>query len=206
VQSLSDLAMTDTIQKPHLQVVVASTRPGRKGALVGAWALEQALAHGGFTVELVDLAEVALPMFDEPNHPILGRYEHAHTRAWSELASKADAYVFVTPEYDHAPPAALLNALQYLVKEWAYKPVGFVSYGAVAGGTRAVQLLKPVVTALRMMPIPEGVVIPFFTKSIDSETGAFDPGEIQERGARAMLDELKRWAEALSSLRAGQPA
>jgi NAD(P)H-dependent FMN reductase len=85
MQSLSDLTMTDATQKPHLQVVVASTRPARKGALVGAWALEQALAHGGFTVELVDLAEVALPMFDEPHHPRLGRTSmrtRARGRSW----------------------------------------------------------------------------------------------------------------------------
>lgn len=187
---------------PTLQVIVASTRPGRQGPLVGAWMLEQARAHGQFDVELVDLAEIALPLLDEPAHPRLGQYEHAHTQAWSETVARADAFVLVTPEYDFAPPASLVNALQYLVHEWAYKPVGFASYGGVSAGTRGVQMTKQIVTALRMMPVPEAVAIPFFARHVDRETGIFDPGEVQEKAAGAMLDELHRWATALAPLRA----
>jgi NAD(P)H-dependent FMN reductase len=186
---------------PTLQVVVASTRPGRQGPLVGAWFLEQARAHGAFDVELVDLAEVNLPLLDEPAHPRLRRYEREHTEEWSRTVARADAFVLVTPEYDHGPPAALTNALQYLVQEWAYKPVGFVSYGGVSAGTRAVQAIKPIATALRMMPIPEAVAIPFFAQHVNAASGAFDPGVVQERAASAMLDELSRWAAALRSLR-----
>lgn len=186
-----------------LQVVVASTRPSRQGPLVGAWFLDRAHAHGKFAVELVDLARVNLPLLDEPEHPRLGRYEHAHTLAWSETVARADAFVFVTPEYDYLPPASLVNALQFLVREWAYKPVGFASYGGVSGGTRGVQVTKQLVTTLRMMPMVEQVAVPFFTKAIDPETGAFEPGDVQDAAAAAMLDELLRWAEALRPLRAG---
>ncbi|HSH45155.1 MAG TPA: NAD(P)H-dependent oxidoreductase, partial [Longimicrobiales bacterium] len=121
---------TDT---PLLQVITASTRQGRKGPLVAEWFLGQARRHEGFRIEPVDLADVGLPLFDEPRHPRLQEYEHDHTIAWSEIVARADAFVFVTPEYDHNPPASLLNALQHLVKEWAYKPVGLVSYGGVSG-------------------------------------------------------------------------
>jgi NAD(P)H-dependent FMN reductase len=94
-----------------------------------------------------------------------------------------------------------VNAIDYLVHEWAYKPVGFVSYGGVSGGTRSVQMIKQLVTSLRMMPIPEAVSIPFFTQYVDEESGTFDPGETQANAATVMLDELLRWSGALAALR-----
>jgi len=187
---------------PHLQVITASTRDGRQGPLVSAWFMDQARAHGGFEVEEVDLASVNLPLFDEPRHPRLAQYEHEHTKAWSAIVSRADAFVFVTPEYDYGAPASLLNALQYLVREWQYKPAGFCSYGGVSGGTRGVQMTKQVVTTLKMMPMFEAVSIPFFAQHIDRETGGFDPGETQEKAAAVMLTELLRWTDAMRSLRA----
>lgn len=186
---------------PHLQIITASTRPSRKGSAVAAWFLEQAQRHGAFDIEPVDLAGVDLPLLDEPRHPRLREYERAHTREWSELVDRADAFVVVTPEYDHGPPASLVNALQFLAQEWAYKPMGFVGYGGVSGGTRSINTLKMTVTALRMMPIPEAVTIPFFSKALDEETGVFSPAEVQERASTAMLDELHRWTEALRPLR-----
>ena len=185
----------------HLQIFVCSTREGRKGPLVAAWFREQAEKHGRFDLELVDLAEVGLPLFDEPHHPRLMNYQHEHTKAWSAAVSRADAFVFVTPEYDHGAPAALVNALDYLVHEWAYKPVGFVSYGGVSAGTRGVQMTKQIVVALKMMPMFESVAIPFFARHIDMDAGVFDPGEVQADAAVVMLDELLRWAEALRTLR-----
>ncbi len=186
-----------------LHVIVASTRPSRQGPRVAAWFLEYARAHGKFIVELVDLAEVDLPFLDEPAHPRLGQYTHDHTRRWSATIDRADAFVVVTPEYDYGTPATLVNALQCLVREWAYKPVGFVSYGGVSAGTRGVQMTKQIVTALKMMPMVEAVAIPFFAHHIDADTGTFDPGEVQARAAVAMLDEIARWADALKPLRQG---
>src|SRR3954447_2389920 len=139
---------------PHLQIVIASTRPSRKGHAVAAWFEQVARRHGGVAIEVGELAEVNLPMMNEPEHPRLKKYEHAHTKAWSARVAAADAFVFVTPEYNFSPPPALVNALDYLVHEWAYKPVGYVSYGGVSGGLRSVQMNKLVVTALKMMPLP----------------------------------------------------
>jgi NAD(P)H-dependent FMN reductase len=184
-----------------LQIVTAATRPARKGSAVAEWTVAQARAHQKFEIEPVDLATVNLPLFDEPKHPRFADYEHEHTKRWSATVSRADAFVFVTPEYDHGPPAALINALQYLVKEWTYKPVGFVSYGGVSAGTRGVQITKEICTSLKMMPMFETVAIPFFAQHIDAKSGVFDPGEVQTKALGVMLDELLRWANALAPLR-----
>src|SRR3954469_8832993 len=125
-----------------LHVIIASTRPGRVGLPIGNWFEGAARRHGKLEVRLVDLAEVRLPMFDEPRHPRFQQYEHAHTKAWSTIVAEADAFVFVTPEYNYSAPPSLLNALDYVFREWHYKPVGLVSYGGMAGGTRAAQMLK----------------------------------------------------------------
>jgi NAD(P)H-dependent FMN reductase len=184
---------------PRLHVVTVSTRPGRTGPVIASWFLDRARAHGGFEVRSVDLAEVALPMFDEPRHPRLRQYEHAHTRAWSAQVIEADAFVLVTPEYNYSSPPSLMNALDYLVLEWGYAPVGFVSYGGASGGLRSVQMSKQLVTALNMMPIPNGVSLPHVSQTI--EAGRLVAGDSQDRAAAAMLDELLRWTTALSSLR-----
>jgi len=120
----------------------------------------------------------------------------------SAIVSRADAFVFVTPEYNYGSPPSLVNALDYLLREWAYKPVGFVSYGGISGGTRSVQMTKQIVTGLRMMPMVEAVNIPMFTQYIDRHTHEFKPTEVQEKASVAMLDELARWTEALAPLRA----
>lgn len=184
---------------PNLQIIIVSTRPGRVGFPIGSWFHQHALAHGKFTVELIDLAAVNLPLFDEPKHPRLRQYAYPHTQAWGATVARADAFVFVTPEYNYGGPPSLANALDYLVHEWAYKPVGFVSYGGLAGGTRAVQMAKQIVTALKMMPIPEGVILPYFTQLIDA--GTFMATESHRKGADLMLNELLKWSEALKPLR-----
>ena len=189
------------IAAPPLAIVIASTRPTRVGPLVGRWFHERVLKRGTFEVDLVDLAEVNLPLFNEPKHPRLKQYEHAHTRAWSARVDRADAFVFVTPEYNFGPPPSLINAIDYLVQEWACKPVAFVSYGGVAGGTRSVQITKLIVTALKMMPLPEAVIVPFIAQHINKDTGTFMATEAHEKAADVMLAELLRWAEALRPLR-----
>ncbi len=183
-----------------IKIIIASTRPGRKGPAVAAWIQGLAAAHTEYRMELLDLATIALPMFDEPNHPAMQKYEHRHTKDWSAAVDSADAFIIVMPEYNYGFNAALKNAIDYLHREWQYKPVGLVSYGGVAAGTRAVQMLKQVLTALKMMPLPEAVPIPFFTKHIDAE-GRFISDEGLDKSAELMLSELVRWANALKPLR-----
>ena len=185
-----------------LHVIIASTRPGRVGPAIGNWFHEFALKHGTFEVELVDLAEVNLPLLDEAAHPMQQKYEHEHTKRWSASVDAADAFVFVTPEYNFSSPASLVNALDYLYIEWNYKPVAFVSYGGQSGGIRSVQMTKQIAGTLKMVPIVEAVAIPFFSEHLD-EQRAFVATASHEKAAGNMLTELLRWAEALKPLRAG---
>jgi len=184
---------------PVLNVVVASNRPGWVGEQVGRWFTGIATAHGGFEVRVVDLAELALPFLDEPLPAVEGEpYRHEHSRRWSELTASADAFVFVMPEYNQSFTAPLKNALDFLYSEWVDKPVAFVSYGMKSGGLRAVQAIKPVVSALKMMPIEESVTIHLRQTLIDH---SLVPTTAHEEAATQLLDELSRVAAALRHLR-----
>ena len=187
--------------RPVLQIIGAATRTGRKGPAVVAWVQQLAETHGAFDVEVTDLAEVGLPLLDEPNHPRLQQYTHQYTKDWSATVSRADAFVFVTPEYNHSFPASLKNALDHLFHEWADKPVGLASYGGVSAGLRSATALEPVLTSLRMRPVVEAISIPFFTRFIDDH-GVFVPNAELESGGKAMLDELARLTPPLKQLRA----
>ncbi|MGW0431582.1 NADPH-dependent FMN reductase [Micromonospora sp. NPDC003197] len=186
----------------RLTVLVASTRPGRVGRQLGDWFAERATEHSGFEVNLVDLAEIDLPFHDEPHHPSEGRYLHQHTRDWSATIDAADAFVFVMPEYNYGFSAPLKNAIDYLYSEWQYKPVGFVSYGMTSGGLRAVQMIKQVVTTLKMMPLNEAVTI-FLRQALDAD-GRLVRTEALDAAAGQMLDELGRLTPALASVRTTQ--
>jgi NAD(P)H-dependent FMN reductase len=187
---------------PNLMVIVASTRPTRVGMAVGRWFVDRVTEHPAFDVDLVDLAELDLPFMDEPEHPRFARYVHDHTKRWSARVKAADAFVFVTPEYNHGYSAPLKNAIDFLHHEWEHKPVGFVSYGGVAAGTRAVQQLKPVCVVLRMTPMSDAVYIPFVHRHLDEER-RFQSTPDLEKAATAMLQALERYEELLRPLRAG---
>jgi NAD(P)H-dependent FMN reductase len=186
---------------PVLTVIVGSIRPGRAGQPIAEWFIERARVHGGFDVEVADLAEIRLPLMEEPNHPRLRRYTLSHTHDWSARIDRADAIVFITPEYNYGYPATIKNAIDYLHQEWKDKAAGFVSYGGVAAGTRAVQQLKQVITTLKMVPVFESVNIPFHARFI--QDAQFHANDVLEQAAAAMLDELLRVDGALRTLRAG---
>jgi NAD(P)H-dependent FMN reductase len=185
---------------PRLTIIIGSTRPGRAGLPIATWFADRARSHGGFDVTVADLAEIGLPLLDEPHHPRLRQYLHQHTKNWSAAVEASEAFVFVTPEYNYGYPAPLKNAIDYLHDEWRDKPVGFVSYGGVSAGTRAVQQLKQVVTTLRMVPVVEAVSIPFHPQFM-GEDGRVQANDIMEQAAGAMLDELMRVEGALRPLR-----
>lgn len=185
----------------NLIIISATVRPGRKGPVIGSWITEIAKASGNFDVEYIDLGELALPMMDEPNHPAMQKYEHAHTRNWSAKIDRVDAFIFVTGEYDFGYPAPLRNALEYLDKEWGYKAAGIVSYGGVSAGTRAANALKNDLATFKVVPLYEMVNIPFFTEWID-ENNIFKPSDISVKAAEAMLKELVRWTKGLKTIKA----
>lgn len=187
------------MSKPVLQVIICSTRPTRVGKAVGDWFIEAARAHGQLEVEVSDLAEIDLPLLDEPHHPFQRKYQHEHTKAWSERIDSSDAVVFVTPEYNYGIPATGKNALDYLYHEWSNKPVGFVSYGGSSGGVRAVQMFKQVATTVGLHPIGATVAVAFVGEKV--RDGAFIATEDEREAATAVLDELARTAPVLAQLR-----
>lgn len=182
-----------------LHIIAASVRAERKGISVANWFTGVAERDDRFTTRLIDLADVHLPMNDEPHHPRMRNYLHEHTKRWSETIDAADAFVLVMPEYNYSFPASLKNALDHLGHEWDSKPVGFVSYGGISGGLRAVQQIKSVTGALNMVPLNEAVVAPLFAQQI--ENGVFTPSDIQAKAAKTMLDALADWGTVLKAKR-----
>jgi len=182
-----------------LTIILASVRDGRAGEAIARWFMTRAKEHGTFDVQLADLKELNLPILDEPHHPRLRQYVHEHTRAWSRTVEESDAFVLVMPEYNHGFAASIKNAIDYLHDEWGHKPVGFVSYGGISAGMRAVQMLKPVLSCLRMVPVTDQVALANFSQFL--RDGAFAPGELASQAVTVMLDDLERTMHALGQLR-----
>jgi NAD(P)H-dependent FMN reductase/ribosomal protein S18 acetylase RimI-like enzyme len=182
-------------------VLVCSTRPGALGPEVARWLVDTVTPRGGeLGVELVPVAlgDLGLPFLDEEEHPSSGRYRHEHTRRWSALVDAASGFITITPEYNHGMPATLKNALDYLGREWAWKPMGFVSYGNTSAGTRSVQHAKQVVTALRLVPLGATVALRIADAT---EHRRVRPDAAHDTTAVGLLDELVRVANALRPVR-----
>ncbi|MFD4670677.1 NADPH-dependent FMN reductase [Lentzea sp. NPDC058450] len=176
----------------RIAVILGSTRPGRRSEEVARWVMNVAGTRGDASFDLIDLAEVNLPLLDEPVPALFGEYAHAHTREWSSVIASYDGFVFITPEYNHSFSAALKNALDYLYAEWNDKAAGFVGVGGT-GGLRAVEQLRLVLAELKVATVRTQV--------------AFGRGDLQgepehHETLHAMLDELVAWASALRSVRA----
>ncbi|UES52354.1 NADPH-dependent FMN reductase [Roseibium aggregatum] len=183
-----------------LKIISGSTRPGRVGPTIAKWATSAAEAHGGFEVESIDLADINLPLLDEPAHPAAQQYTHDHTKRWSSIVADADAFLFLTPEYDYFTPASLVNAVQVLYREWNYKPAGIISYGGISGGLRASQTLRELLGNVNVMALPQVVPVPFFPEFINDES-VFTPNDKMSEGATQLLGELTKWATALKTMR-----
>jgi NAD(P)H-dependent FMN reductase len=183
----------------NLKVITASTRPGRKGILISHWVIDALQNNPEFQVEHLDLKEVNLPFLDEPHHPRFQNYTMQHTKDWSARISEAEAFIFVIPEYNYGFTAPLKNAIDFLSKEWAYKTVGIVSYGGLAGGTRATQMFKQVLTTLKMVPVTESLPIPFFESHI--KEGVFVPSEVLKNGLNGMFQEMVKVDKGLRVIR-----
>ena len=179
-----------------LKIISSTVRPGRKGPVIAEWIAEKARQFGSFEVEVIDLGEVNLPLMAEANHPRMQKYELEHTKKWSAKIDEADAFIFVTAEYNYNYPAALRNALEYLSFEWNYKAAGIVSYGGVSAGTRAANQLKGDLPTFKIVPVPEAVHIPFYSQFIN-ESNELAGNEIMDQSADALLKELARWTKGL---------
>jgi NAD(P)H-dependent FMN reductase len=182
----------------RVAIIVGSTRPGRKGEAVARWVYEIAGSRADAEFELVDIKDYDLPLLDEPMSAIFGQYSNDHTRAWSAKIASFDAFVFVTPEYNHATSGALKNAIDYLYREWNNKAAGFVGYGG-AGGVRAVEHLRLVMGELMVADVRAQVALSLYT---DFENfSVFKPAPDHEKSVHAVLDQVIAWGGALRSLR-----
>ena len=190
----------DESEEPSLRVgiLLGSTRPGRLGEAVAKWVLDLARQRHDADFELVDLQEYPLPHLDEPMPPSLGRYSHDHTKEWSKKIASFDAFVFVTPEYNHSTSGDLKNAIDYLSAEWANKSAGFVSYGS-SGGVRAVEQLRLVLGELQVADVRAQASFSIFT---DFENfRVFRPDPMKEKSVHTMLGQVTAWGRALKRLR-----
>jgi NAD(P)H-dependent FMN reductase len=180
-------------------IILGSTRPGRNGEAVAKWVHDIASRRTDATLELIDLRDFDLPLLDEPLPAVLGQYSQPHTKAWAAKIAEFDAFVFVTPEYNHGIPGALKNAIDFLYREWNHKAAGFVSYGGHANGSRAVEHLRLVLAELHVATVRSQVLLSLLT---DFENfSLFKPNAHREAAVTAMLDEVLAWGGALQSLR-----
>lgn len=179
-------------------IIIGSTRPGRKAEAVARWVYDIARQRADAEYELVDIQAFNLPLLDEPVPPSRGQYSKEHTKVWSARIAAFDAYVFVTPEYNHATSAALKNAIDFLYAEWNNKAAGFVGYGS-AGGSRAIENLRLIMGELQVADVRNQVMLSLFTDFENFTT--FKPAATHEKAVGAMLNQLVAWGGALKGLR-----
>jgi NAD(P)H-dependent FMN reductase len=184
-------------------IILGSTRPGRKAEVVANWIYDIGGRRNDARFEIVDLQSFGLPLLDEPMPAPMAGYSKPHTKAWAAKISALDAFVFVTPEYNHGPSSALKNAIDFLYREWNNKAAGFVGYGT-HGGTRAVEQLRLVMAELQVATVRTQVALSIFT-DFENFT-AFHPAARHEPIAISLLDQVVAWGGALKPLRQVQPS
>ncbi len=181
-----------------IAIIIGSTRPGRLGESVSRWVFENAQQRQDAEFELVDIEDFNLPLLDEPVPPSRHQYTQPHTKKWSAKIDSFDAYVFVTPEYNHATSGALKNAIDFLYREWNNKAAGFVGYGSV-GGTRAVENLRLIAGELQMADVRNQVALTFHGDFENYQV--FKPAPHQLKSLNDMLEQVIAWGGALKTLR-----
>ena len=186
----------------RVAIITGSTRPGRNNLAVASWVYREAKKRKDAEFELVDIVDYDLPLLDEPMPPMLGQYAHAHSRIWSEKIKSFDAYVFVTPDYNHGTSGALKNAIDYLGREWHNKAAGFVSYGGHGNGVRAVEHLRLVMAELMVATVRAQVALSLFSDFEGFRT--FKPGAQRESEIQTMLEQVIAWGRALKTVREPQ--
>ncbi|MFJ8232361.1 NADPH-dependent FMN reductase [Streptomyces sp. NPDC094448] len=192
-----DRSGTRTAEPMRLAVILGSNRHGRFGPVIADWFLEHTAVRSDFTTEVVDVAATDLPTSFEPA-------AHEGARAVAASLAAADAFIVVTPEFNHSYPAALKNLIDWHGPEWYAKPVAFVSYGGVSGGLRAVEHLRQVFAELHATTVRSTVSFADAHTHFDAEGRHRDP-ERCDAAAKGMLDQLAWWARALKEARAVQP-
>jgi NAD(P)H-dependent FMN reductase len=190
------------VEKTKLAIIIGSTREGRFGSRVANWFAGQAQAHKAFEVTVIDLLDFEMPVAQAAGHPRMGQFP-ASLNDLSDQLTSADAFVFVTPEYNHGYPASLKSALDAFYTPWLAKPAAFVSYGGALGGVRAIEQLRQVVAELHMADIRESVSIPFIFGAFNEDGDLKD--ENLGKAAQALLTQLAWWSKTLAAGRQSVP-
>lgn len=178
-------------------VIIASTRRGRFGPTVAGWFAERARRRRELDVDVVDLAAAGLPeVLGDCDEPV-----PAEVAALAPRLAAADAFVVVTPEYNHGFPAPLKTVIDWYFAEWQVKPVSFVAYGRESGGLMAVAQLRQIFIELRAVPIREFVALPRYWEQFAADGAWPRPGAECEHSLKVMLDQLTWWARALRTAR-----
>jgi NAD(P)H-dependent FMN reductase len=189
------------MSKPRLAIVIGSVRPNRFADHPAQWITEIAKKRGDFEVELIDLKDYPMPLFNEKASPAFGPSENEVAQRWQKKMAEFDAYVFTAAEYNRGPTAALKNALDYAYTEWNQKPVSFVGYGGV-GGARAIEQLRLNAIELQMAPIRNAVHIQMSVYlAVVKEGKSLSEFDFLQKGAKDMLDQLAWWTNALMAAR-----
>lgn len=183
-----------------IKILTGSIRPGRFNIQPATWIYELAKQRKDIAAELIDLETINLPFYDEPVPALMHQYAHDHTKQWAQIIDSADGYIFVTPEYNHSYSPVLKNAIDYLNLEWNNKPVSYVSYGSLAGGTRAVEHLRGIAAELKMYDLKEQILFPNYWDNLDSQ-GHYNFSPDHEKQATRMLDALAFWAQIMKDAR-----
>jgi NAD(P)H-dependent FMN reductase len=182
----------------RIAIIIGSIRPNRNGLAVAQWVHEHASKRTTAQYELVDIADYNLPLLDEPVPPAMGPPTKEHSKKWAAKIASFDGYVFVTPEYNHGPPASLKNAMDFLFKEWCNKSCGFVGYGGL-GAARSIEMLRAVCSNLELADVRAAVSL---LLAHDFEKfSIFKPQPHQEKTLAQVFDQVEAWAKALQSLR-----
>ncbi|MFF4412779.1 NADPH-dependent FMN reductase [Streptosporangium sp. NPDC001559] len=189
-------------ERLRLGVIIGSVRKGRSGTIVADWFAAEARKSDQFEVELIDLADFHLPL---PFGEGMTAEELAQIRPLTQALHEADAYVVVTPEYNHSYPAGLKNAIDWHGKEWEAKPVAFVSYGGISGGLRAVEHLRTVLAELHAVTIRATVSFVNYWDQFDGEGRWPKEPETGNSAAKGLLQQLAWWAQALKEAKAKEP-
>jgi len=187
-------------------VILASVREGRRGEAFAWWIHGLLAERPGVAAELIDLKERPLAAYvskDTPNAAEKGYASGSLEGRWRDEIAALDAFVIVTPEYNHGYPGQLKNALDAVYAPWGHKPVAFVSYGGFASGARAAEQLRLVAVELRMVPIRDEVNVRLVGYAADEQGNPADP--IYARKAKAMIDDLLWWARVTQDGRERHP-
>lgn len=187
-----------------IQIIIGSTRPGRIGDTIArcvAEVVKPIATESGIDIEIVDIADLGLPIFNEPGMPKNGHYEFDYTKNWSAIANRAAGYIVVVPEYNFSYSAALKNAIDYLYQEWAGKPMAFVGYGW-GGGRNAIAHMRVVATGIKAQPLESDIPLVLSHDNLD-ETGQIkDPATLLASYDEQIKSMVAEFAKLLNAVEA----